>query len=179
MDKKFLTRVYNGYNYLFMLGLKLNHVSKRGPWTQSAINPLLTSSLHVTVPLPASCPTSVMSGTSLDPCYGTLKYIQVLYSCIARKSGVVFGNKEYSPYSKAHGANMGTTWGRQDPGGPHVGHMNLVTLCMLPHPRQFHTMPSIQFNDWWNYKFLPRRKHFMFTQTHQQWCWKHYPIIGP
>ena len=28
------------------------------------------------------------------------------------------------PDSKAHGANMGTTWGRQDPGGPHVGHVN-------------------------------------------------------
>ena len=26
-----------------------------------------------------------------------------------------------SPDSKVHGANMGPTWGRQDPGGPHVG----------------------------------------------------------
>ena len=95
-----------------------------------------------------SCIVPDVSGTSLDPCYGTLKYIQVLYSCIARKSGVVFGNKEYNPDCKVHGATMGSIWGRQDPGGPHVGHMNLVTLCMLPHPRQFHTMPSIQFNDW-------------------------------
>ena len=30
------------------------------------------------------------------------------------------------PYSKVHGANMGPTWGRQDPGGPHVGHINLA-----------------------------------------------------
>ena len=30
------------------------------------------------------------------------------------------------PDSKVHGANMGPTWGRQDPGGPHVGLMNLV-----------------------------------------------------
>ena len=30
------------------------------------------------------------------------------------------------PDSKVHGANMGPIWGRQDPGGPHVGHMNLV-----------------------------------------------------
>ena len=30
------------------------------------------------------------------------------------------------PASKAHGANMGPTWGRQDTGGPHVGHMNLA-----------------------------------------------------
>ena len=27
------------------------------------------------------------------------------------------------PDSKVHGANMGPTWGRQDPGGPHVGPM--------------------------------------------------------
>ena len=30
------------------------------------------------------------------------------------------------PYSKVHGANMGPTWDRQDPGGPRVGHMNLA-----------------------------------------------------
>ena len=40
------------------------------------------------------------------------------------------------PDSKAHGANMGPIWGRQDPGGPHVGSMNFaiwdveVLLCM-------------------------------------------------
>ena len=27
--------------------------------------------------------------------------------------------------SKIHGANMGPIWGRQDPGGPHLGPMNL------------------------------------------------------
>ena len=30
------------------------------------------------------------------------------------------------PESKVYGATMGPTWGRQDPGGPHVGPMNLV-----------------------------------------------------
>ena len=30
-----------------------------------------------------------------------------------------------NPDSKVHGANMGPIWGRQDPGGPHVGPMNL------------------------------------------------------
>ena len=30
------------------------------------------------------------------------------------------------PDSKVHGANMGPIWGRQDPGGPHVGHVNLA-----------------------------------------------------
>ena len=30
------------------------------------------------------------------------------------------------PDNKVHGANMGPIWGRQDPGGPHVGPMNFV-----------------------------------------------------
>ena len=36
------------------------------------------------------------------------------------------------PDSKAHGANMGPTWGRQDPGGPHVGPMNLAIWVVIP-----------------------------------------------
>ena len=31
-----------------------------------------------------------------------------------------------TPESKVYGAYMGPTWGRQDPGGPHVGPMNLA-----------------------------------------------------
>ena len=30
--------------------------------------------------------------------------------------------------SRVHVANMGPSWGRQDPGGPHVGHVNLATF---------------------------------------------------
>ena len=30
------------------------------------------------------------------------------------------------PHRKAHGANMGPTWGRHDPDGPHVGPMNFA-----------------------------------------------------
>ena len=30
------------------------------------------------------------------------------------------------PDSKVHGASMGPAWGRQDPGGPHVGPMNFA-----------------------------------------------------
>ena len=36
------------------------------------------------------------------------------------------------PDSKVHGANMRPTWGRQDPGGPHVGHVNLVIWGSSP-----------------------------------------------
>ena len=31
-----------------------------------------------------------------------------------------------TPDSKVHGDNMGPIWGRQDPGGPHVGPMNFA-----------------------------------------------------
>ena len=33
---------------------------------------------------------------------------------------------QYIADSKVHGANMGPIWGRQDPGGPHVGPMNFA-----------------------------------------------------
>ena len=35
------------------------------------------------------------------------------------------------PGSKVRGANMGLTWGLQDPGGPHVGPMNLANWVHL------------------------------------------------
>ena len=35
------------------------------------------------------------------------------------------------PDSKAHGANMGPIWGQQDPGGPHVGPMNLAIWVLI------------------------------------------------
>ena len=35
-------------------------------------------------------------------------------------------SRSSNPDSKVHGTNMGPIWGRQDPGGPHVGPMNLV-----------------------------------------------------
>ena len=34
------------------------------------------------------------------------------------------------PDSKLHGADMGPIWGRQDPGGPHVGLMNFAIWDM-------------------------------------------------
>ena len=35
------------------------------------------------------------------------------------------------PDSKVHGANVGPIWGRQDPGGPHVGPMNFAMWAVL------------------------------------------------
>ena len=37
------------------------------------------------------------------------------------------------PDSKFRGANMGPIWGRQDPGGPHVGLKNFVIWGSLNH----------------------------------------------
>ena len=35
------------------------------------------------------------------------------------------------PGNKIYGANMGPIWGRQDPGGPHIGPMNLAIWVIL------------------------------------------------
>ena len=40
--------------------------------------------------------------------------------------GVRRGVAKATPDSKVHGANMGSIWGRQDPGGPHVDPMNFA-----------------------------------------------------
>ena len=34
--------------------------------------------------------------------------------------------------SKVHGAKVGPTWGRQDPSGPHAGHMNVIIWVVYP-----------------------------------------------
>ena len=41
------------------------------------------------------------------------------------------GLKKYLPDSKVNGANMGPIWGRQDPGGPHVGPMNFAIWAIV------------------------------------------------
>ena len=38
---------------------------------------------------------------------------------------------DHLPDNKVHVPNMGSTWGQQDPGGPHVGHMNLAIRATL------------------------------------------------
>ena len=68
---------------------------------------------------------------------------------------------ESIPDCKVHGANMGPIWGWQDPGGPHVGPMNLViwdvpsrftqnmmTQCMSPNRRI-----NLQFSALWRYTY--------------------------
>ena len=40
------------------------------------------------------------------------------------------------PDNKVREANMGPIWGRQDPGGPHVGPMNFAILIQKHNPTQ-------------------------------------------
>ena len=41
-------------------------------------------------------------------------------------------NSSYTnPDSKVHGANMGPTYGRQEPGGPHAGPMNFAVWVKI------------------------------------------------
>ena len=51
-----------------------------------------------------------------------------------------------NPDSKVHGANMGPIWGRQDPGGPHVGPMNFAIWEVM----HFRTWESIKPRGIWN-----------------------------
>ena len=54
---------------------------------------------------------------------------------------------DYFPDSKVHGANMGPIWGRQDPGGSHVGPMNLaiwVTYARIEDYLRWCTEPTSQ-----------------------------------
>ena len=53
-----------------------------------------------------------------------------------------------NPHSKVHGAVMGPIWGRQGPGGPHVGPLNLLSgklhLVKTGHINGFLSTTTIQ-----------------------------------
>ena len=54
------------------------------------------------------------------------------------------------PDSKAHGANMGPIWGRQGPGGPHVGPMNFAIWGITRNRRYvwIEVLDSLIYNHW-------------------------------
>ena len=43
-------------------------------------------------------------------------------------SQIYTGTRKINPDNKVHGANMGPIWGRQDPGGPHIGPLSFA-IC--------------------------------------------------
>ena len=54
---------------------------------------------------------------------GGLLWVESLISILPNEVTAVLNA---IPDSKVHGANMGPIWGRQDPGGPHVGPENFA-----------------------------------------------------
>ena len=63
------------------------------------------------------------------------------------------------PDRKVHGAHVGPIWGRQDPGGPHVGPMNLAIwgisreIC----PWFCCALFLLNYSSWWIYvNYLPK-----------------------
>ena len=46
------------------------------------------------------------------------------------------------PDSKVHGANMAPIWGQQDPGGPHVGLMNLAIWYRMSIEQPLDKLPN-------------------------------------
>ena len=74
-----------------------------------------------------------------------------------------------NPDSKVHGAYMGPTWGRQDPGGPHVGPM-ILAICESYHitcaaDQMTLTRQKIENNLWlWNL-VIPPLTLLVYLQT--------------
>ena len=59
------------------------------------------------------------------------------------------GNHRYHyPDSKVHEAYMGPIWGRQDPGGPHVGPMNLAIRAAYQTVWLFFFSPTVAHHIW-------------------------------
>ena len=52
------------------------------------------------------------------------------------------------PDSKAHGANMGSTWDLQDPGGPHVGHMGFAIWDVMQYLLDRLSNHRIRLSSW-------------------------------
>ena len=66
--------------------------------------------------------------TKIKLCYCTDN--ECMNGIMLKWNEVVNGDKVY-PDSKVHGANMGPIWGRQDPGGSHVGPMNFAIWVIM------------------------------------------------
>ena len=68
--------------------------------------------------------------TSIDLTGSQIITTDMLVSPFTLSEKIVWELQVY-PDSKVHGASMGPIWGRQDPGGPHVGPMNFAIWVKL------------------------------------------------
>ena len=78
-----------------------------------------------------------------------------------RKDKISNPLQRLTPDSNVHGANMGPTWGRQDPGGPHVGPMNLAIWDISFRQQGFGRWVSIIMT-----LHLANERHFEFENFH-------------
>ena len=70
---------------------------------------------------------------SCDSCrWGSIQFViyDVITTCLALYTwfDIIL---HHDPDSNFHAGNMGPIWGRQDPGGPHVGPMNIVIWVIM------------------------------------------------
>ena len=76
-----------------------------------------------------------------------------------------------TPDSKIHGANIGSTWGCQDPGEPHVGHTNLAiwdTIFILTPSTDVDSVNWLQHKNWTDKEVNHlESKHCPFTMIQQ------------
>ena len=92
-------------------------------WWFEALWYLLTSSLLISLSTNMAVTYQIIISWDGTPLYFETNYIAYCsVISLTHESKVV----EKSPDSKVRGANMGPIWGRQDPGGPHVGPMNFA-----------------------------------------------------
>ena len=101
------------------------------PWTLLSVNAISSYWGHITVLYWCIlfCVTHVttlflsVQPLSLSISFNTLR---------ARQNGHYFDIFWTNPDSKVHEANMGPIWGRQDPGGPHIGPMKFAIWECYP-----------------------------------------------
>ena len=71
-----------------------------------------------------------------------------------------------SPDSKIHGANMGPIWGRQDPGGPHVGPVNFTVWGSSRSSTQLTILSHLIIASWQHYNPKTTWKMFQAVGWH-------------
>ena len=125
-----ISTLYRVCDYLTMLGLKLIHVSKRGPCWSTASQEICTC-----------FDTYIYEYTAVFVTLWRREYMKLRHEItsqrskvdnifksqwfslflVAQPSNAYFQNLQLIPDSQFHGANMGPTWVLSAPDGPYVG----------------------------------------------------------
>ena len=127
------------------------------PWVDRAYTLFMPSMLHGRKAYSGSWATT-------EPCT-RVRWVCVVGICWL--NGKPFVMHRY-PDSKVPGANMGPIWGRQDPGGPHVGPMNFaiaVVPYILPLNHSFLAVSNIKQNSLFCFCYIFRGQFYQFAST--------------